>query len=52
MWDVPYEPGILKAVGRKGGKIVCEEEIHTTGAPAAIRLSVDRNTMITGDREM
>jgi beta-galactosidase len=42
-WDVPYEPGTLKAVGRKGGKIVAEEEIKTTGAPAAIRLSVDRS---------
>ncbi|MEO6454749.1 MAG: DUF4982 domain-containing protein, partial [Ginsengibacter sp.] len=45
MWDVPYEPGTLKAVGRKGGKIVSEEEIRTTGAPATIRLSVDHNTI-------
>ena len=45
VWDVPYEPGTLKAVGRKGGKVVVEEEIHTTGMPAAIRLSVDRNTI-------
>ncbi|MGH2566539.1 MAG: DUF4982 domain-containing protein, partial [Ginsengibacter sp.] len=45
IWDVPYEPGTLKAVGRKGGKIVAEEEIKTTGAPASIRLSVDKNTI-------
>ncbi len=45
VWDVPYEPGTLKAVGRKGGKLVCEEEIYTTGAPTAIRLSVDRDTI-------
>jgi beta-galactosidase len=43
LWDVPYEPGILKAVGRSGGKVVVEELIHTTGVPAAIRLSADRN---------
>ncbi|WP_162817846.1 glycoside hydrolase family 2 TIM barrel-domain containing protein [Niabella yanshanensis] len=43
IWDVPYEPGILKAVGRKGGKTIVEEEIRTTGAPAAFRLSVDRS---------
>jgi len=42
-WDVPYEAGTLKAVGRKSGKIAFEEQIHTTGAPAAIRLSVERN---------
>ncbi|HEY6504895.1 MAG TPA: glycoside hydrolase family 2 TIM barrel-domain containing protein [Chitinophagaceae bacterium] len=50
-WDVPYEPGIVKAVGRKGGKVVAEKEIKTTGAPAAIRLSVDRNMInaVPGD---
>jgi beta-galactosidase len=47
LWDVPYEPGIVKAVGRKAGKIVCEEELHTTGAPASIRLSVDHDTIDT-----
>ncbi|HZL77124.1 MAG TPA: glycoside hydrolase family 2 TIM barrel-domain containing protein [Bacteroidales bacterium] len=40
-WDVPYEAGILKAVGRKNGKIVTEV-IQTTSKPAAIRLSADR----------
>jgi beta-galactosidase len=40
-WDVPYEPGILKSVGRKNGKIVTEE-IRTTSKPAAIRFSADR----------
>jgi beta-galactosidase len=40
-WDVPYEPGTLKVVGKKSGKMVTEE-IHTTSKPLAIRLSVDR----------
>jgi beta-galactosidase len=40
-WDIPYAPGVLKAVGRKGGRVVCEEELHTTGGAAAIRLSVE-----------
>ena len=44
-WDVPYEPGVLKAVGRRNGKIVYTEEIKTTGAPAAIRLSSDRKQL-------
>jgi beta-galactosidase len=42
-WDVPYEAGIVKAVGKKNGQIVCTEIIETTGKPAAIRLS--RKTM-------
>jgi beta-galactosidase len=40
-WDVPYEPGTLKVVGVKNGKVV-SEEIRTTSKPAAIRLSADR----------
>jgi beta-galactosidase len=40
-WDVPYEPGILKVVGKKEGKIVTEE-VRTTSKPSAIRLSADR----------
>lgn len=51
-WDVPYEPGTLKAIGRKGGKVVAEEEVHTTGAPDALRLSVDRNTIDADQRDV
>jgi len=40
-WDVPFEAGTIKAVGRKDGKIVLQKEIHTTGAPVAVKLSVD-----------
>jgi beta-galactosidase len=49
-WDVPYEAGILKAVGRKNGKIVIVKEVKTTGPPASVRLSVDRAT-INADAE-
>jgi beta-galactosidase len=44
-WDVPYEPGTLKAIGRKNGKIITEE-VRTTSKPAAIRLSADRNDIV------
>jgi beta-galactosidase len=43
-WDVPYEPGTLKVVGKKNGKIVTEE-VRTTSKPAAIRLSADRKNV-------
>ena len=43
-WDVPYESGTLKVVGRKTGTIV-SEEIRTTSKPAAIRLSSDRKNI-------
>jgi beta-galactosidase len=45
-WDVPYEPGVLRAVGKKrDGTVACEAQVRTAGPPAAIRLSVDRDTM-------
>jgi len=40
-WDIPYAPGVLRALGRKGGRVVCEEEVQTTSEPAAIRLSME-----------
>jgi beta-galactosidase len=51
-WDVRYEPGVLRAVGRKrDGTVACETEVRTAGPPAAIRLSVDRDTItaVPGD---
>jgi len=40
-WQVPYEPGTLSAKGYKGGKLVAETKVETTGAPAALRLEPD-----------
>ena len=40
-WDVAYEPGTIKAVGRKNGKQVIIDEITTTGRPAALRITTD-----------
>lgn len=48
-WDVPYEPGMLKAVGMKDGQVVSTLELSTTGAPAAVKLSCDRE-QISADR--
>jgi len=47
-WDVAYEPGTIKAVGRKNGKEVIEE-IKTTGKAAALRISADTSAISTGD---
>jgi beta-galactosidase len=51
-WDVPYEPGTLKAVGMRAGKVVVEEEVSTAGDPAAIGLSVDRATIRADRRDV
>jgi beta-galactosidase len=48
-WDVPFEPGVLKAVGVENGEVVTTVELATTGVPAAIALSADRSS-ISADR--
>ena len=40
-WRVTFDPGEVKAVSRKDGKVVCEQVIKTAGAPDHIRLSID-----------
>jgi beta-galactosidase len=47
-WDVPYEPGVLRAVGkRRDGSVACEAEVRTAGPPVALRLSADRDSVTT-----
>jgi beta-galactosidase len=50
MWRVVYEPGTLKAVSRRNGRVVLTSVIKTAGQPAAILLHADRTTInITDD---
>jgi beta-galactosidase len=48
-WDVPYAPGILKAVAYNKGKPAAEDELHTAGKAARLLLSPDRTTLSPGD---
>jgi len=51
-WDVPYEPGTLRAVGTKDGKVIATAEVTTTGEPAAVGLSVDRDSIAADRRDV
>jgi beta-galactosidase len=51
-WDVAYEPGTIKAVGRKNGKEVVIDEIHTAGKPAALRLTTDSSQVIADGKDV
>jgi beta-galactosidase len=51
-WDVPYEAGTLRAVGTRDGKVAATLEVSTTGEPAAIALSVDRQTLAADRRDV
>ncbi len=41
-WDVPYQPGELKAVGYKNGEVAAETIVKTTGRPVALAAVTDR----------
>lgn len=41
-WTVPYAPGVIEAYGYRDGRRVLTSRRETTGATAALRLSVDR----------
>jgi beta-galactosidase len=52
-WNaVPWEPGTLRVEARRGGAVVASEEVKTAGAPAAVRLSVDRSAIAADGRDL
>jgi beta-galactosidase len=50
-WRVPYAPGRLEAVGKRGGKVVAHAVVETTGAPVALRLTPDRASLAGDGRD-
>ena len=46
-WDVPYAPGVLRAVGKRDGRECATHEVRTAGPAASIRLTSDRDTIFT-----
>jgi beta-galactosidase len=51
VWEVPFEPGVLKAVALKQGQTVAGHVLKTAGPPARIALSPERN-VIGSDRDL
>lgn len=51
-WRVPFAPGTVKAISRMDGKVVLTKEIKTSGAPAAIQLTADRNTIAADGKDL
>lgn len=41
-WDVPYEPGVLRAEGYMGDKVVKTCEVVTTKKPSSLEASVEK----------
>jgi beta-galactosidase len=51
-WMVNYAPGTLAAKGYQGGKVIAEEKVETSGAPAGIRLLPDRAAIHADDEDL
>ncbi|QDU58340.1 glycoside hydrolase family 2 TIM barrel-domain containing protein [Aeoliella mucimassa] len=45
VFQVPYAPGTLKAIGLEDGKVIAETELVTAGEPVAVKLTADRATI-------
>jgi beta-galactosidase len=52
MWRLAFEPGTLKAVSRKNGKVIATQEIRTAGKPAKIQLIADRKNIKADGKDM
>ncbi len=52
MWRVKYELGTIKAVSRKGGKIVLTKEIKTAGTPSKIELTADHKAINADGKDL
>jgi beta-galactosidase len=44
-WELTFEKGTIKAVGKNGGKVVSEETFKTAGEPAKIVLETERSSI-------
>jgi beta-galactosidase len=51
-WLVPYQPGELKVVARKNGKVAATTSHRTAGVPARIAISADQSTLDPAKRDL
>jgi beta-galactosidase len=52
MWRVAYEPGVLRAVSRQGGKVLMTREERTTGPAARVVLTPDHATIRADGKDL
>jgi len=52
MWRTAFEPGVIKAVSRKNGKVILTQERRTAGTPAKLVLKADRTTIAADGRDL
>ena len=53
VWDVPYEPGELKAVGYdREGRVVAEDVVRTAKEVARLEIACDHSSLASGRRDI
>jgi len=51
-WEVPYQPGVLRAAGYENQEEVTSAELRTAGEPAEIRLTADRTEVAANGQNL
>jgi beta-galactosidase len=51
-WQIPFEPGVLKAVGRTNGTELCSYKLETAGAAKQILLKPDARELRADDNDI
>ena len=50
-WNVPWEPGTIRAKGVKGDTVVYDQ-VTTAGSPARVKLKPDRTSIIADGKDL
>ena len=51
-WQVPWAPGVLRAVAKRNGVIACVEAVRTAAAPARLILSADATALRADGKDL
>lgn len=45
-WTVAYAPGWIEAIGYRAGEAIAKTRVETAGAPVALKITADRDTVL------
>jgi len=51
-WEVPNEAGVVRAIGKRGGKEAARFELATAGAPQRVELVADKTALLANGRDL
>ena len=51
-WGVPYQAGVLHAMGFNGGKATSSADLKSAGQPSAIKLTPDRVRIVADNQDL